>query len=562
MNKSCAFFIVCLFIFSYAEAQKPYYANVLDYGYNEADATGCIQKAIDSQARKVIVPYIGKPYIVKPLFTTADDQEIYFEPGVVLEAMRGEFHDRGDVLFTISGVKNVTLTGYGATFTMHKKDYQDSTLYRHSEHRHALLIKSSAGKPTENITVRGLHVESSGGDGLYVGGSADPETKIPYQPVNVLIQDVVSADNHRQGFSITGAEGLKVLDGVFINTKGTNPQAGVDWEPNANKMTNLEMHNCLIRNNHFGGIGIWLMYPPEVGPKGIQLTFNNVHVDSDPGVQRYSVSTAYITDRDGYTGTIVYNDCSFRNNNSYHTYNDPDWHTHVAYINMKSALRARVSFNRCLFEQTNKDGKVITFTIDLQEVKDNMTFGGVDFNNCIVNDRYDRPFITFKDWDNTGKGVTDIHGDIAVHNPFGADMYLGEKTENIGLNVKSVRTLPPEVNILEPELLQIFKTGDKYKFSANASDPDVGTRNGEGIKQVNFSITKGEKIVAYQEDLTAPYEMSGKMKGWEPGIYLLKAEAISSEFGSMNIAVTAFEIKPPLKITKDTKKRLRSISAP
>ena len=141
-------------------------------------------------------------------------------------------------------------------------------------------------------------------------------------------------------------------------------------------------------------------------------------------------------------------------------------------------------------------------------------------------------------------------------------MYLGEKTENIGLNVKSVRTLPPEVNILEPELLQIFKTGDKYKFSANASDPDVGTRNGEGIKQVNFSITKGEKIVAYQEDLTAPYEMSGKMKGWEPGIYLLKAEAISSEFGSMNIAVTAFEIKPPLKITKDTKKRLRSISAP
>ena len=156
MNKSCAFFIVCLFIFSYAEAQKPYYANVLDYGYNEADATGCIQKAIDSQARKVIVPYIGKPYIVKPLFTTADDQEIYFEPGVVLEAMRVNFMTEGMCL-PYPG-KNVTLTGYGATLQCTKiaRLYALQTL----EHRHALLIKSSAGKPTENITVRGYMLKA------------------------------------------------------------------------------------------------------------------------------------------------------------------------------------------------------------------------------------------------------------------------------------------------------------------------------------------------------------------------------------------------------------------
>jgi len=548
MNKTFITFVF-LFILSYAEAQRPNFANVLDFDYNEADATECIQKAIDSQARKVIVPYIGKPYIVKPLLASVDDQEIYFEPGVVIEAMKGEFHRQG-VLFTISDAKNVTLTGYGATFRMHKKDYQDTTLYRRSEHRHALLIKSSVGQPTENITVKGLHFESSGGDGLYVGGSVDRDTKIPYQPVNVLIKDVVSSDNHRQGFSITGAENLKVVNGVFVNTEGTDPQAGVDWEPNANKMTNLEMRNCLFHNNKIGGVASWLWHPPAAGPKGIQLTLDNVHVDSDSGIQNLSTSIGYITDRDGFTGTIVYNDCSFRNNTEHHT----------VYITMKSALRARVSFNRCLFEQTNKEGKVITFTIDLKEVKDNMTFGGIDFNNCIVNDRYERPFITFKDWPDTGKGVRDIQGNIAVHNPFGAEMLLGEKTENIGLKVKAVHTLPPEIKILEPDLLRTFKTGERYIFGTGIRDPDSGTGNGQGIKQVNFSITKGEKIVASQEDLTAPYEISGKMKGWEPGIYLLKAEAISSEYGSINIAVTAFEIKPQSKITKDTRKRLVKIN--
>jgi len=534
--------------------------NVLDYGFDETDATECIQKAIDSHASRVIVPNIGRPYIVRPLFARSSDQEIFFEPGVILQAKKGEFRDRDEVLLKISGVKNVKLSGYGATFRMNKKDYQDSSQYKRSEWRHALFITTSIGQPTENISVRGLHFEKSGGDGIYVGGTVDNTTKIPYQPVGVLVEDVVCADNHRQGFSITGAESLKIVNSVFIDTKGTNPQAGVDWEPNANKLEDLEMENCFIRNNNYGGIGIWLMHPPETGPKGIQLTFNNVHIDSDPGVQRYTVSCAYITDKDGFTGTISFNDCSFRNNNSYHTYNNPAWNTHVAYINMKSALRARVIFNRCLFEQTDKDGKVITFTVDLKEVKDNMTFGGVDFNNCIINDCYDRPFLNFTDWPKTDKGVNDIQGRITVNNPYGAKMTIGEPTDNIGLKVKSILTTAPEIIITEPSLLMVYKTGDRYRFSAEASDPDAGQGNGQGIKKVNFTIRRGTRIMAFCEDIEAPYEISGKMKGWDPGIYLLKAEAISYEHESSNLKVTAFEIKPKIKITSETKKRTKMLN--
>lgn len=538
--------ILCAILIS-ANAQRISLANVLDYGYADKDATECIQKAINSKAKKVLVPYIGKPYIVKPLLATSNDQEILFEPGVILEAMKGEFHEKRGALFTILGVKNVTMIGYGATFRMHKEDYQNSKLYTPAEWRHALEIRALVGKPTENITIKGFHFEKSGGDGLYVGGAIDSTSKIPIQPVNILIEDVVSYDNHRQGFSITGAEKLKIVNGVFIDTKGTEPQAGVDWEPEREKMTNLEMQNCLMLNNVIG-LDIFLWRPPQTGSVDMQLTLNNVHVDSDPNLQKAPLSIGYISDRNGYTGNIIFNDCSFRNDSKY-----------AISISNKSALRARITFNWCLFEQTNQEGRVISLSAYGKELRENMTFGGIDFNNCIVNDHYRRPFMTFSDIIGTGKGIRDIQGNITVNNPLGAKMSLGDTVQNIGLTVSSVLSTAPEIKILEPSLLQTYKTGNSFRFSVQALDPDIGTNNGQGIKQVNFSIRKGDKIVASSEDMIAPYEISGTMKGWEPGIYLLKAEALSLDFGSSNVKVIAFEIKPESRITKDSNQKLNKI---
>jgi hypothetical protein len=99
---------------------------VTDYGCSETDATYCIQKAIDSGADKVIIPNIGKTYFARPLYTTQENQEILFEPGVVLEAKKNEFKGIRDCLFNITNTRNITLIGYGATFKMQKADYQNS----------------------------------------------------------------------------------------------------------------------------------------------------------------------------------------------------------------------------------------------------------------------------------------------------------------------------------------------------------------------------------------------------------------------------------------------------
>lgn len=63
-------------------------STALDYGPLPADATAAIQAAIDSGASRVLIPYNGTPWIVRPLFDRVSNQEIALEPGVGLMAKR------------------------------------------------------------------------------------------------------------------------------------------------------------------------------------------------------------------------------------------------------------------------------------------------------------------------------------------------------------------------------------------------------------------------------------------------------------------------------------------
>ena len=58
-------------------------ANAAWWGFNESDSTRALQEAIHSGAEKVIVPYMGRDWIVKPIHLVSN-QEILFEPGVVV----------------------------------------------------------------------------------------------------------------------------------------------------------------------------------------------------------------------------------------------------------------------------------------------------------------------------------------------------------------------------------------------------------------------------------------------------------------------------------------------
>ena len=59
------------------------YADASWWGFNSEDTTDVIQAAIDSGAPKVIIPFMGEPWIVRPL-KMRSDLELILEPVLIL----------------------------------------------------------------------------------------------------------------------------------------------------------------------------------------------------------------------------------------------------------------------------------------------------------------------------------------------------------------------------------------------------------------------------------------------------------------------------------------------
>ncbi len=113
---------------------------------------------------------------------------------------------------------------------------------------HCLVINRSTNVVVEDVTAK-----ECWGDGFYVGGAA---TKA------ITFCKVVADRNRRQGMSITSVDGLQIYDSVFKNTAGTEPEAGLDIEPNlGSTVTNVLITRSLFDNNAGGGM--------QIGPAGV-----------------------------------------------------------------------------------------------------------------------------------------------------------------------------------------------------------------------------------------------------------------------------------------------------
>ena len=220
-------------------------ANAAWWGFNEDNATEALQKAIQSGAKILRVPDMGMPWKVDPIFLESN-QEIIFEEGVVVIARKGSFLAGDDSLFTSSNKDNITLNGYGATFEMRKEDYEKPP-YKKAEWRHTISLHGS-----RNIRIYGLTLRRSGGDGIYVGRGTGERTYCE----NIHIKDVIIDDNYRQGISVITVQNLLIENSQIINTSGTLPQSGIDFEPNSGseRLINCLVRNTEIRNNRGAGI--------------------------------------------------------------------------------------------------------------------------------------------------------------------------------------------------------------------------------------------------------------------------------------------------------------------
>ena len=256
--------------FGIAESKNPEAVGRVVSGFDGDDSTDALQAAIDSGAAKVIVPYTGNDWIVRPI-TLASDQEIFFDPGVVVVAKKGEFKGKNDSLFQAKSKQNIVLRGYGATFKMRKTDYTDPNSYEKSEWRMGIWLRGCV-----NVKIYGLTIEETGGDGVYIGAVGDMPCR------DIILKDLICSKNHRQGLSVISVDGLLVENCLFADTDGTKPFGGVDIEPNSETcvIANIVIRNCVSRNNIGGGFQVYLRKLTEAS-HDVSVLFDNCLDDSN-----------------------------------------------------------------------------------------------------------------------------------------------------------------------------------------------------------------------------------------------------------------------------------------
>lgn len=244
---------------------------VSSFGFDPEDATAIIQKAIDSGAERVILDQVGKPWVTQPLFLRSK-LEFVFEPGVKLLAKPGAFKGKRDCLLNLHGCRDVAIIGAkDAEIAMRKPDYQNPELYERAEWRYGIRAYG-----VKNLVIRDLAIRASGGDGICVTGLARPERdKIhpadePYRQEimdesilcarNVLIENCLVDDNHRQAITVAGIRDIVIRNCVLSNTKGTAPQAGIDFEPDGidTYCVNALVEKTTFFNNSGSGIDIFV----------------------------------------------------------------------------------------------------------------------------------------------------------------------------------------------------------------------------------------------------------------------------------------------------------------
>ena len=377
-------------------------ARVSWWGFDESDSTECLQAAINSGVPRLVVDKMASPWITRPL-KGVSNQHIVFEAGVEVVAKAGAFTGNRDSLFMIMGVTNVTLSGHGATLRMRKADYVKPP-YVHSEHRHLLRIISSS-----DVTVEGLVLAESGGDGVYISSYSRTS------PQRIVLRDLDCVDNHRQGMSVICADGLLVERCRFRNTKGTLPEAGVDFEPNHgyHKLAGIVMRDCVSEGNRGCGFEFSLgNFDDTTTPVGVLLENCKAIGCRAHGV---SVTLRYAS-RDSGTlpkgrikivgGTFEKNERSGVN------------------VMRKPAGTVDLAFEKCRFLDNGPNTPEGT-TIRLANYsRENEPVDGLRLDGCEIRQPGGGSWITQGVWDWTGIGVKEIAGDVCLIGQDGAKTHL------------------------------------------------------------------------------------------------------------------------------------------
>jgi hypothetical protein len=378
-------------LFSYAQPIK-----ASTYGFNITDSKEVLYEAIINNDT-IIVDKQSHNWIVSPLkFRNLENKTIIFERDVILQAKPGAYLNKGDALLKFINCKNIKIYGKEALLLMNKKEYTDG------EWRMGISLLGCSDVEIQNVTI-----SSSGGDGIYIDGYKDLHFS-----ENIIIDNVISTNNKRQGISIISAKNVWVKNSVFKNTKGTLPEAGLDIEPDneADVIINVNIENCSFTNNYHSGIVIGLDNLTDKS-EPVSINFKDCYLSMNHDVSnRYPAAEIIISAHptSPVKGNVSFSDIVINESNWRLLYTrKPSKGYHTSFKNISA-------INIC---KQSDDLSVIYFEVP-DYFKSSGPVGGFSFENMYVKYNSKSSFFTIKGSSlRTLNGVKNVTGDVTIVNP-------------------------------------------------------------------------------------------------------------------------------------------------
>ena len=132
---------------------------------------------------------------------------------------------------------------------------------------------------SENIRILNAEISNCWGDGIYIGST--PEMNYCK---NVTLENVTCDGNRRQGISVISVKGLYGDNVYLLNTKGTAPEAGIDFEPNYNTEFLQDIHFKGLKTENNNGSGMLIMLQAFQGNhEKVNATFEQFNSFNDNG---------------------------------------------------------------------------------------------------------------------------------------------------------------------------------------------------------------------------------------------------------------------------------------
>lgn len=125
----------------------------------------------------------------------------------------------------------------------------------------------------KNVLIKNAYIKNCWGDGIYIGATGN-------QSSNITIDNFSIDAARRNGISIINARNVELKNGDITNIRGTNPQMGIDVEPNkeTDEIQNINIENVYTNNCR---IGIGFVLAPMLRSKTAKNVTINIVNHSD-----------------------------------------------------------------------------------------------------------------------------------------------------------------------------------------------------------------------------------------------------------------------------------------